>query len=176
MAWTAPMTAVAGAVFTAAQFNANVRDNFLQTAPALATAAGQLFVSTAANAIAARTLTQAYIATQEDCTTIGYANIATFGPSFTINTGTQAIAGLSAQMFNSGSYWTLCGLGISGATSIADSDDRACGGAVGTLGASAAITIFQTGLTPGANEFTMHYRVTGGTGTLQYRRLWVLPL
>ena len=54
MAWSAPMTAVSGSVLTAAQFNTYVRDNLNETAPAKATAAGQIFVSTAANAIAAR--------------------------------------------------------------------------------------------------------------------------
>ena len=34
MAWTAPMTAVSGSVLTAAQWNTNVRDNLLETAPA----------------------------------------------------------------------------------------------------------------------------------------------
>src|SRR3546814_19340432 len=54
MAWTAPMTAVANTVFTAAQFNQHVRDNLNETAPAKATAAGGYFVATGVNAIAQR--------------------------------------------------------------------------------------------------------------------------
>src|SRR5690606_12967068 len=44
MAWSAPMTAVSGSVFTAAQFNQFVRDNLNETAPARATTAGAHFV------------------------------------------------------------------------------------------------------------------------------------
>ena len=40
-----------GEVVTAAQMNAHVRDNLLETAPAAATAADELIVTTAANAI-----------------------------------------------------------------------------------------------------------------------------
>ena len=54
MAWTAPMTAVANAVFTAAQFNTHVRDNLLETAPAKATTTGGYFVATGTNTIVQR--------------------------------------------------------------------------------------------------------------------------
>ena len=54
MAWSAPMTAVANTVFTAAQFNQHVRDNLNETAPAKATASGGYFVATGVNAIAQR--------------------------------------------------------------------------------------------------------------------------
>ncbi len=50
MAWTAPITFTSGSVLTAAQLNTYLRDNLNETAPAKFTAAGQLFVSTAANA------------------------------------------------------------------------------------------------------------------------------
>jgi hypothetical protein len=53
MAWTAPGTAVGNTLLTAAFWNTHVRDNLLETAPAKATAAGQLFQATAPNAIAA---------------------------------------------------------------------------------------------------------------------------
>ena len=36
MTWTAPMTAVAGAVYTAAQWNTSIRDNLNETAVAKA--------------------------------------------------------------------------------------------------------------------------------------------
>lgn len=51
MAWTAPRTWVTGEIVTAAYLNSNVRDNLLETAPAKATAAGDIFVATASNAI-----------------------------------------------------------------------------------------------------------------------------
>lgn len=52
MAWTAPATFTTGQVITAADMNAQVRDNLLETAPAKATTKGDSFWATAANAIA----------------------------------------------------------------------------------------------------------------------------
>jgi hypothetical protein len=51
MAWVAPRTWVTGEIVTAAYLNSNVRDNTLETAPAKAAAAGDIFVATGANAI-----------------------------------------------------------------------------------------------------------------------------
>src|SRR3990172_3586778 len=52
MAWTAPPSWTTGEVVTASHMNVHVRDNLLETAPAKATAAGDIFYATAANAIA----------------------------------------------------------------------------------------------------------------------------
>ena len=52
MAWTAPATVITGDLLTAALWNAQVRDDMLETAPAKATAAGDTFYATAANALA----------------------------------------------------------------------------------------------------------------------------
>ena len=49
--WSAPRTWVTGEIVTASYLNSNIRDNFLETAPAKATAAGDIFVATAVNAI-----------------------------------------------------------------------------------------------------------------------------
>lgn len=51
MAWTAPRTWTTGEVVTASHMNTHVRDNLLETAPAKATTAGDLFVGTGANAL-----------------------------------------------------------------------------------------------------------------------------
>tara|TARA_Y100000310_G_scaffold291725_1_gene319881 strand:+ start:4022 stop:4423 length:402 start_codon:yes stop_codon:yes gene_type:complete len=51
MAWTAPRTYVTGELVTAAILNADVRDNLLQTAPALVTTDGDIVAATAANAL-----------------------------------------------------------------------------------------------------------------------------
>ncbi len=52
MAWTTPKT-YTGVPLTSAEMNTYQRDNLLETAPAKATAADELFESTGANAIAA---------------------------------------------------------------------------------------------------------------------------
>lgn len=51
MAWTAPRTWVTGEVITSAIMNQHIRDNFLETAPAKAQAAGDIFYATGPNAI-----------------------------------------------------------------------------------------------------------------------------
>lgn len=51
MAWTAPRTWVTSEVVSATIMNAHVRDNLLETAPAKASAKGDLFAATTANAI-----------------------------------------------------------------------------------------------------------------------------
>ena len=53
MAWTAPATATVGQILTANFMNAQLRDNMLQTAPALITADGEMVIGTAANALKA---------------------------------------------------------------------------------------------------------------------------
>ena len=52
MAWTAPQTWTTGQIVTAADMNGDIRDNMLETAPAKASAAGDIFYATGANAIA----------------------------------------------------------------------------------------------------------------------------
>ncbi len=52
MSWTAPRTWVTAETVTAAIMNTHVRDNLLETVPAKAVAAGDIFYATAANTIA----------------------------------------------------------------------------------------------------------------------------
>lgn len=52
MAWSSPKTWSTGEVVTAALANAQWRDNFLETAPAKVTTAGDLVIASAANTLA----------------------------------------------------------------------------------------------------------------------------
>lgn len=52
MAWTAPATVITGDLLTAALWNAQVRDNMLETAAAKVTTAGDIVYATGANALA----------------------------------------------------------------------------------------------------------------------------
>lgn len=54
MAWTAPRTWVTAEVVTAAQMNAHIRDNFLETSTATVTTAGDLVYADAANSMGSR--------------------------------------------------------------------------------------------------------------------------
>lgn len=181
MAYSVPMTAVSNATFTAAQFNASVRDNILETAPAKATTAGQVFVSTAANAIAARVPTRFTIATAQNATSIAaYGDLTSVGPTVTVTTGTQALVAMTAAIGNStGGGGGLMGFAVSGATTIAASDDRALRLMSSNASETQRMTAWhhQIGLTAGSNTFTAKYTTpTGGTATFQQRELAVFPL
>lgn len=54
MAWTAPRTWTTGEVVTAAMMNTHVRDNFLETAAATVTTAGDMVYADAANSMGTR--------------------------------------------------------------------------------------------------------------------------
>lgn len=178
MAWSAPMTAVASTAFTAAQFNTFVRDNLNETAPAKATVAGQIFVSTAANSIAARVPSTAIVATSETTASVSWVDLATAGPAVTVTTGTQALVSLYCDMSNSSaSGFTFMGFAISGATTLAAANNTALQISGTTTAFRLGHLIMVTGLTAGSNTFTAKYQVgTAGTGTWLDRHITVIPL
>jgi hypothetical protein len=180
MAWSTPMTAISNATFTAAQFNASVRDNLLETAPAKATAAGQMFVSTAANTIAARTPGRFTNGTAQSTASLTYTDLATVGPAYSVTTGTSALVIVSAAIGNSvAGGGGLMSFAVSGATpTIAASDDRALRNISSTASATSTLSKvhLQIGLTPGSNTFTAKYAAAiGGTASFQFRELCVIP-
>jgi hypothetical protein len=176
------MTAVANAIFTAAQFNTYVRDNLLETSPAKATTAGSIFVTSGTNSISERIPGTATVATAETTASTTYAALTTAGPAVTVTTGTKALVCLKAGMGNTTSATTgYMGYDISGATTLAAADTRA----VGVMTASTVVTlasighvggaILQTGLTAGSNTFTAKYRAVAGTETFGDRDIVVIP-
>lgn len=176
MSWTAPMTAVAGSVFTAAQFNQSVRDNLLATAPALATTVSGHFAVTGTNSIAQRVSNTATVITAETSTSTSYTSLTTAGPAVTATTGTMALVVVHAGLNNSGAgNNTRMAYNVSGASSVAEADNKGLGVA-GTDMVEASAVILEQGLTAGSNTFTATYRVAAGTGTFQLRRIVVFPL
>ena len=179
MAWTAPITWVAGQIPTATILNAQIRDNLLQTMPAKATGNGSIFVGSGLNTLTERFTDTARIDTLETSSSTSYTNLSTVGPSVTLATGSMAFVFFSAQMGNSvddGSPYTS--YAVSGATTVAASDIRSTqfdGTGAGEQ-ASGGMMDFISGLTPGTNTFTMKYRVASGTGNWQRRTIGVLPL
>jgi hypothetical protein len=175
MTWSAPMTAVAGATFSAAQFNQYVRDNLNETGPAKVSAAGQLLVSTGANALAARTPSANVVTTSDTTVSTTYAAMASTGPSVTVTTGTQAIVAFTARCSNSGAGSTIASVAVSGASSVA-ANDNWCLAVLGSNYVRATVNHLFTGLTAGSNIFTMQYKVGSGTGTFVFREMVVIPL
>ena len=177
MAWSTPLTAVSGSVLTAAQWNTSVRDNLNETAPAKATAAGQIFVSTAANSIAARTVNADFIATQETTASTTYTDLATTGPTVTATTSASAIVATYCNMFNTAGNASWMSYDISGATTAPADDNRSLQ-LLGSGGQRIGGTFFHSAiLTPGTNTFTAKYRISvSGNGTFSVRRLMVIPM
>lgn len=172
------MTAVSNTVFTAAQFNTHVRDNLNETAPAKATAAGQIFVATGVNSLAARTPSRARVDTSETTSSSSFGDLATVGPAVTVTTGTTALVIVTAAISNNtANVVLLVSFTVSGATSFtADNTVRICrdGMAANTLVRYSAATLFP--LTAGSNTFTMKYNTQAATtATFSMREIIVIP-
>jgi hypothetical protein len=181
MAWTTPLTAVSNTALTAAQWNASVRDDMLITPAGLATAAGQIWVSTAANAGAMRTPAFASVTAAETTTSIStYGNLATVGPAVTVTTGVAAIFGIASTITNgTGGGGGQMSVAVSGATTLAADDAWMLYYRTPTTPVSfrGSTVHFMSGLTAGSNTFTAKYTTpTGGTATFGGRHLFAIPL
>jgi len=179
MAWTAPMTAVAGSVFTAAQFNTHIRDNLNETAAAKATTAGGYFVSTGTNSLAERFLTSDIVETSETTMSTAYTDLTTVGPTVTAMTGSGALIIVTSDITNdtAGQSGRMT-FDVSGATTTAASDVRALRVTipdVGSPGNIRASVVTSLAVNAGSNTFTAKYRASGGTASFANRRITVMP-
>jgi hypothetical protein len=176
------MTAVAGSVYTAAQFNQFVRDNLNETAPAKAATAGGYFVADGANSIIERNADGALDTDSGTTTSTSFTDLdgpALAGPSVTVTTGVAAVVIVHCTLSNSGAGSARMAYDISGAGAVAAADNRGIGifGVAGTGLVAGTTVLHKSGsLTPGVNTFTAKYRVSSGTGTFSSRRIAVLPL
>lgn len=180
MAWTAPMTAVYLASFTAAQWNTHIRDNSNETMPAKATqTASRWMVSTGANAIAQRAITSHVVATSQTTTSTSYTDLTTVGPTCTVTTGARALVFFAAKVEHSatdGDAWAS--VAVSSATTRAASDVWAMrlDGVVAANANAWGNVWYVDDLTPGSNVFTMKYKVGSGTGTWSDRQMTVVGM
>lgn len=184
MAWSAPMTAVTAAPFTAAQFNVNVRDNLLETETAKLLSAGQYVVATGTNAVAARSLGNDEIAASCTRTSTSFADpdTGTAGPTVTLTTGSRAFVLVHCNATVASTSNEACmGVAVSGASTIAATGDagfcyKQTSGTTSQI-VQGSFGWIMTGLTPGSNTFTAKYAAPiGGTGTFTRRILTVMPL
>lgn len=183
MVWTAPFTAVAGGVLTASQLNSFVRDNLNELMPAKATAPGSIFATSGMHEIMQRTPDAFSDAESVEVTTTSFGDPSTGspGPSRTLVTGVNALVGFRASpRIASVTARIEMSYSISGGTEREASTDRALGYSVSNSVSGFYPRIgsvdLATNLTPGINTFTLQYNVSSGTGTVNDRRLWVLPL
>lgn len=173
------MTAVANTAFTAAQFNTYVRDNLNTTAPAVATTAGRIIVTTGLNSITERDPSVGFLSTSQTTTSTTFTDLATTGPSVTVTVGVKAMVFIGSGCNNSSA-----GLGgkvsvdVSGANTQAASDTNAyyieSGNASDTFQGTWS-TIFSP-LTVGSTTFLLKYRaVGGGTAAFNNRLVAIIP-
>lgn len=174
------MTAVAGSVFTAAQFNTFIRDNLAETAPAKATTPGSFFTTSATNQITERVPAQATVNTSETTTSTTFTDLATVGPTVTVTTGVQALIVVSAEISNNtASQAGRIAVDISGATTIAPDNNKVLRqeSSGTTEFQRCSLVYLQTALTPGSNTFKMMYTTVGAsTASFNFRNLVVLPM
>jgi hypothetical protein len=177
VSWTTPLTAVSNAALTSAQWNASVRDNLAQTAPALATTAGRFMATTGANAIAERIPNSTNVAAFETSAITSYGAITTAGPAVTATTGPWALVAYGANISNDTTGANmLMSYSISGATTLAAADTQGLG--LTQTGANRTFLcsrVLLQAVTAGSNVFTCLYRVSGGTGSWGNRHLAIVP-
>jgi hypothetical protein len=179
VAWTTPLTATSNTALTAAQWNASVRDNLLETAPAKATTAGSIFVATSVNQIAERPVQSSTIDTAETTTSTSFTNLATVGPQITAVTGDKALLMCSCQMsVNAVPNFAMSSWEITGASAAGPSDNTSISHDSNTVNEDhrSGDSRRLTGLNAGTNVATMKYRVSGGTGTFQRRHMILIGL
>lgn len=183
MAWTNPMTAVDGEIFTAAQFNEHIRDNLLETAPAKATGTTGYFVNNALNVVTRRDAAAASVITHQNTTSSTYTDLATVGPSVTMNTGSTVLVMFNARINpNLAECAGFVSVAVSGNTSISASDDYAIRyeteDTAGVLFDRMGISHLFTTLNPGSNTFRLKYRCEAFPGQsvdFAQRSLIVVP-
>lgn len=203
MAWTLPRTWVTGENVTAAIMNTHVRNNFLETSPATAVAAGDIIYADGPNSMGGRLAKNASgilmmdpagggiapvwrgAVLDDDSGTgasagLSYSNLGTgwgFAAEITVGveTGVRALVHFSAWLSNSAAGTeTYMSYAVSGATTIASSDIRGIAFRSDPAGNRAAFGNYDyPTLNAGFNIFTLQGKVGGGTGTIFRPRLFV---
>lgn len=118
----------------------------------------------------------ATVLTDQSTASTTFADLATVGPSVTITVGPSgmALVILTGGLYNN-SVPKYMSYAVSGATTVVASDTSSMRKDDLTPFVS-SIVFLHTGLTPGANTFTMKYRTTSGTGNFFNRQIAVIPL
>jgi hypothetical protein len=176
MTWTSPKTWTSGDLVPAADLNSYIRDNMLEMSPSKASTVGSLFVTADTNSISERRPAGDFVSTlQSTTTTATYLDLATVGPSVTVECTSYAIIYIYAHMFHSAGTGVWMSFEVSGATTIAANDNTAIL-LQNTGGQRVGSAFLYSSLNAGMNTFTAKYRISGaGTGNWSDRRIAVLP-
>jgi hypothetical protein len=173
------MTAVAGTVFTAAQWNAFVRNNLNVCAPAIATTGARWLVSNGFNSLTEREPQVDYVGTTSSTTSSSYGDLISLGPTITTTTSTKVMVTIGAHVnSNTSASGGKVSVEVSGATSLA-ANDANCFFATAPLGLAPYkgtwTTLFDEHMIAGENTFTLKYRAfDGGTCYFSNRLLVIM--
>lgn len=108
----------------------------------------------------------ATVATSETTASATYADLATSGPSVTVQTGTKVLVTISMDCYNNAGTPVRAAPAVSGATTLASADaNSVVGGNVTSAEQNVARTFLLTGLTAGSNVFKLRYNTFSGTAT-----------
>lgn len=179
MAWTSPMTAIAGTFLTAADWNTFIRDDMNETLPGKATTAGSWFVTTGPYSIAERKNAEDTVNTVASTDSSSYTDLpGSNGPSVTLETGDLAwVFWYSRMDSNTAGSSVFVSFAVDGESSIEPIDARALllqsGDPAQQVQYGCSTMIF---VTPGVNTFTLKYRAGSGIATYARRRMFVLSL
>jgi hypothetical protein len=188
MAWATPMTATNGLLWTHTLWNTHIRDNFNETCAGKATTAGRWFVSSSASGLAEREI--ASDSNTDDGTTTSTSYTSTLTGSVgnctvTLTTGTAALCFFGAMtQHSSSSAVQMVSVAVSGATTIA-ANDNWCAQVDGVTAANnnrlMSVVYFGSGgdhgaLTAGSNTFTVQYRTSSGTLTVNNGEIIVFAM
>jgi hypothetical protein len=127
------------------------------------------------------TFTSATVATQQLTTSTTFVDLTTAGPEVTVTTGTTAYVILTAQVFNNTvDKIAVMGFAVSGATTIAASDDQSLFIRNALSGGQEvqASAVYKVTLTAGSNTFTAKYKqfTSGGSAYFAYRGITVIAV
>lgn len=171
------MTAVAGSIFTAAQWNTHIRDNLQETEAARALTVSGYSVVSGTNQLVERRAVAAADISSETTQETSYSDLESgAGPSVSLVTGTTVIVSIYSSALTSGgtAHWTS--YAVSGATESDANDSWAWQMHITGADFRAGMTHMRSDLEPGLNTFTLKYRVsTSGIGTFNNRRISVIP-
>lgn len=98
MVWTQPMTFVAGSVLTAAQLNLHLRDNLMASEAAIVQEDHDFVLSNGYHQLTRRKVADHLITTGESSSSTDYADLATTGPTVTVETTNRAWVIMTAHM------------------------------------------------------------------------------
>ncbi|MEO5875528.1 MAG: hypothetical protein ABIS86_17060 [Streptosporangiaceae bacterium] len=173
------MTAVAGTVYTAANWNTHIRDNLNATGVGvLSSGMGRYLATTGLGSVAERAGAVGVIATGQSTASATFVDLATVGPTATPATGVRALVVFGAAISNStAGAGGRVSVALSGSNTQAAADTNSFYAESGLAGdgfQGSWVTVF-TPITAGTTTFTLKYRAVGGTATFANRAVSIIP-